>query len=400
MISWARDPVSALLLPVAAFAQVLMPPGMGGLPPAMPKGAPDTSNLLNDLRSIQFGQSAQAFGGVSVGAGGTFGSMPPPSGGAFGAFRGMPSGSGGVPPASFGMPAGGAPIGSGISAPLGGGSFGRPPTAGLGTGVPTGVMMSPQQQPLGGGMGTPFGGMGSGSFGTQPSAGVGVGMPSGGMGMMGLPQQQPQQQLQQQLLQQQQQQLAMHQQMMTMMMMGGQQNQQQQLLMGIPQAGQGASLGSAPGTKGKNSGKLKVFLPDKGFGFIENDDGGQDLFFFQKELTNGDITELVAGMRLEFNVEQDNRSGKRKATSVAIHGREAPNFVGRHLGRLKSYLAEKGFGFIEAEDGSKDLFLNHSDLKSGDVADLVVGAKLEYDIERETRSGKLKATNVIVVKST
>eukprot|EP00747_Dinoflagellata_sp_TGD_P123050 gnl/TRDRNA2_/TRDRNA2_173727_c1_seq2.p1 gnl/TRDRNA2_/TRDRNA2_173727_c1~~gnl/TRDRNA2_/TRDRNA2_173727_c1_seq2.p1 ORF type:complete len:314 (+),score=76.56 gnl/TRDRNA2_/TRDRNA2_173727_c1_seq2:2-943(+) len=151
---------------------------------------------------------------------------------------------------------------------------------------------------------------------------------------------------------------------------------------------------------GRRLGKLKVFLPDKGFGFIENDDGGQDLFFFQKELTNGDITELVAGMRLEFNVEQDNRSGKRKATSVAIHGREAPNFVGRHLGRLKSYLAEKGFGFIEAEDGSKDLFLNHSDLKSGDVADLVVGAKLEYDIERETRSGKLKATNVIVVKST
>eukprot|EP00747_Dinoflagellata_sp_TGD_P163683 gnl/TRDRNA2_/TRDRNA2_182627_c0_seq1.p1 gnl/TRDRNA2_/TRDRNA2_182627_c0~~gnl/TRDRNA2_/TRDRNA2_182627_c0_seq1.p1 ORF type:complete len:459 (-),score=97.50 gnl/TRDRNA2_/TRDRNA2_182627_c0_seq1:69-1403(-) len=159
-----RGPLCIVLLLTAALAQMPMPPGMGGPPPMMPKASPDTNSLLNDLRSIQFppaaqaglgGVAAQGFGGMTVGPGGTFGSMgmPAASGGAFGS-------AGGVPPAGFGVPMGGAAM---------------PPPSGFGTA--SGGM------PMGGGMGAPLGGIGGGAFGLPPAGGAGIG------GMMGMQQQ-------------------------------------------------------------------------------------------------------------------------------------------------------------------------------------------------------------------
>eukprot|EP00747_Dinoflagellata_sp_TGD_P097122 gnl/TRDRNA2_/TRDRNA2_167029_c1_seq1.p1 gnl/TRDRNA2_/TRDRNA2_167029_c1~~gnl/TRDRNA2_/TRDRNA2_167029_c1_seq1.p1 ORF type:complete len:108 (+),score=24.54 gnl/TRDRNA2_/TRDRNA2_167029_c1_seq1:2-325(+) len=100
---------------------------------------------------------------------------------------------------------------------------------------------------------------------------------------------------------------------------------QQQMAMYQPQMALPvtAAAGGGPATplvipQGRRSGKLKLFLPDKGYGFITNDDGSKDLFLHQRELANGDQNDLVAGIRLEYEVEEESRSGKLKAVNVKI----------------------------------------------------------------------------------
>jgi len=47
-------------------------------------------------------------------------------------------------------------------------------------------------------------------------------------------------------------------------------------------------------------------------------------------------------------------------------------------GTVKWFDASKGFGFITPEDGGKDLFVHHSEIKSDGYASLNEGQKVEY----------------------
>jgi CspA family cold shock protein len=50
-------------------------------------------------------------------------------------------------------------------------------------------------------------------------------------------------------------------------------------------------------------------------------------------------------------------------------------------GTVKWFNDSKGFGFIEVEDGSKDVFVHHSAIKSGDeYKTLNEGDRVEFDI--------------------
>jgi CspA family cold shock protein len=47
-------------------------------------------------------------------------------------------------------------------------------------------------------------------------------------------------------------------------------------------------------------------------------------------------------------------------------------------GTVKWFDAGKGFGFITPEDGGKDLFVHHSEIKTDGYATLNDGQKVEY----------------------
>ena len=50
-------------------------------------------------------------------------------------------------------------------------------------------------------------------------------------------------------------------------------------------------------------------------------------------------------------------------------------------GTVKFFNQTKGFGFITPEDGSKDLFVHHSEIQSGGgYATLDEGQKVEYEV--------------------
>jgi len=49
-------------------------------------------------------------------------------------------------------------------------------------------------------------------------------------------------------------------------------------------------------------------------------------------------------------------------------------------GTVKWFNAEKGFGFITPDDGGKDLFVHHSEIKVDGYATLNEGQKVEFEI--------------------
>ena len=51
-------------------------------------------------------------------------------------------------------------------------------------------------------------------------------------------------------------------------------------------------------------------------------------------------------------------------------------------GTVKWFNNEKGYGFIEPEDGGKDLFVHHSAIQGSGFKSLAEGAKVSYDAEQ------------------
>ena len=54
-----------------------------------------------------------------------------------------------------------------------------------------------------------------------------------------------------------------------------------------------------------NNGTVKWFNPDKGFGFISNDDGSGDIFVHFSVIQGEGYRTLSEGDRVSFNTEQD-----------------------------------------------------------------------------------------------
>ena len=66
-------------------------------------------------------------------------------------------------------------------------------------------------------------------------------------------------------------------------------------------------------------------------------------------------------------------------------------------GVIKWFDVSKGYGFIAQEDGSKDVFVHHSNIAGGGFKTLSEGAKVEFEV-REGAKGP-EAVNVAPVGS-
>ena len=64
-------------------------------------------------------------------------------------------------------------------------------------------------------------------------------------------------------------------------------------------------------------------------------------------------------------------------------------------GTVKWFNDAKGYGFIQPEDGGKDLFVHHSQISGEGFKSLAEGAKVEFEA-REGQKGP-EAANVIQV---
>ena len=64
-------------------------------------------------------------------------------------------------------------------------------------------------------------------------------------------------------------------------------------------------------------------------------------------------------------------------------------------GTVKWFNDSKGYGFIAQEDGTKDVFVHHSNIAGDGFKSLPEGAKVEFEV-REGQKG-LEAVNVTPV---
>jgi CspA family cold shock protein len=67
------------------------------------------------------------------------------------------------------------------------------------------------------------------------------------------------------------------------------------------------------------------------------------------------------------------------------------------MGTVKWYNAQKGFGFIQPDDGGKDTFVHASALERAGMNDLNEGQKIDFELVTDSRSGKMSADKLRAV---
>jgi cold shock protein len=63
-------------------------------------------------------------------------------------------------------------------------------------------------------------------------------------------------------------------------------------------------------------------------------------------------------------------------------------------GTVKWFNDQKGFGFIQPDDGGKDVFVHISAVERAGMRSLNEGQKVSYEIVADRRSGKSSAENL------
>ena len=60
-------------------------------------------------------------------------------------------------------------------------------------------------------------------------------------------------------------------------------------------------------------------------------------------------------------------------------------------GKVKWFNDQKGFGFIQPDAGGADVFVHISAVERAGLATLNDGQKVNYELEKDARSGKMSA---------
>jgi cold shock protein len=63
-------------------------------------------------------------------------------------------------------------------------------------------------------------------------------------------------------------------------------------------------------------------------------------------------------------------------------------------GTVKWFNGQKGFGFIQPDDGSKDVFVHISAVERAGMRSLNEGQKVLFDVVSDRRTGKSSADNL------
>lgn len=154
---------------------------------------------------------------------------------------------------------------------------------------------------------------------------------------------------------------------------------------------------------GESTGKVKFFNAQKGFGFIVQDTGGDDVFVHISQVERAGLKGLAEGQGLRFSLVD--RGGKVSASDIQIEGdlievadRSAPpqrELTGeKATGTVKFFNSMKGFGFIQRDDGQPDAFVHISAVERAGMSGLEEGDKLEFELEVDRR-GKTAAVNLV-----
>jgi cold shock protein len=143
---------------------------------------------------------------------------------------------------------------------------------------------------------------------------------------------------------------------------------------------------------------VKWFNPEKGFGFVELADGSGDAFLHVAVLERGGHTTVLPETKLRVQVGQGQKGTQVTAVleldaSAAAasqprmspkisggQGRADPATASEIHGTVKWFNSQKGFGFVVAEDGGKDVFLHISIVDRAGIQALPEGQQVRMRV--------------------
>ena len=156
---------------------------------------------------------------------------------------------------------------------------------------------------------------------------------------------------------------------------------------------------------GTGKGTVKFFNGQKGFGFIQQETGGEDVFVHISAVERAGLEGLAEGQELEFNLVD--RGGKVSAQDLQVVGEViAVQQAGppkreltgeKATGTVKFFNATKGFGFLVRDDGQPDAFVHISAVERSGLSGINEGERFEFDLEVDRR-GKHSAVNLVPVQ--
>lgn len=173
---------------------------------------------------------------------------------------------------------------------------------------------------------------------------------------------------------------------------------------------------AAPATQSDGAdGTVTWYDPDKGFGFVAQDAGGEDLFVHARSLTGG-LDELVEGDRVTYDVEPGERGPqargvrlvggrpRRSAPAAPSSGRSGSPSGGGAAARggaparggegvVARYDADRGFGFITPDSGGADLFVHVSVVRNAEF--LEEGDRVRFSVRQSDRGPQADRVELI-----
>ncbi|MFM2045043.1 MAG: cold shock-like protein CspA [Pseudomonadota bacterium] len=135
--------------------------------------------------------------------------------------------------------------------------------------------------------------------------------------------------------------------------------------------------------------RVKWFNATKGFGFVAPDDGGEDAFLHASVLSRAGLAELAEGQQI-ICVIGPGPKGPQVVRIVDVVG-GAPAAAPRRdrggppapdgpevelAGTVKWFKTDKGFGFVLADDGEKDVFIHMNTLRRCGLGPLDTGQRV------------------------
>lgn len=156
-------------------------------------------------------------------------------------------------------------------------------------------------------------------------------------------------------------------------------------------------------------GTIKFFDELQGFGFITSPEivkiYGRDVFFNQA-VTGGPVTGGKVSFRVELNERNQPQARRiqllKESTQENADKTELPPSMGlqRHIGRVKSWNARRGYGFIDCPDlaaffGGRDVYVPKGKLSA---SELNVGQNVAFSLTTDPQ-GMPQARDVVIVST-
>jgi len=112
------------------------------------------------------------------------------------------------------------------------------------------------------------------------------------------------------------------------------------------------------------------------------------LYLVKSRLGSSHIRVEIFGYRCEFVIDP-----LRKFDLKLLSGCEnsCPKGTIMAVGTVKWFNGQKGFGFIQPDDGGNDVFVHISAVERAGLGSLNEGQKVSFELERDQRSGKMSA---------